>query len=81
MAVVLSDKEAMVLKALRRKGPALAFELAARTLSFPDELAEPIRALAEMGLVEIEPVATGRIGGEMVAINAKGIDQLDRQEG
>lgn len=80
MATELSEKEKLVLQTLREKGPALPVELAVRTLSFPDEVSASIRALADKGLVEIEPLVRGRLGGEIVYLSEKGKKQLDYQE-
>lgn len=76
MAAVLDEKEKSLLRALQVKGPALPVELAVRTLSFPDEIAASIRLLVEQGLIEIEPLAQGRLGGEIVYLSEKGKKQL-----
>jgi DNA-binding MarR family transcriptional regulator len=77
----LNDKERLLLQALLHKGPALPVELAARTLSFPDEVSASIRDLAAKGLIEVEPLARGRMGGELVFLSEKGKKQLNNLEG
>jgi DNA-binding MarR family transcriptional regulator len=81
MATELSEKEELLLQALLKKGPALPVELAARTLSFPDEVSASIRALADRGLVEIEPLARGRLGGKIIYLSEKGKQHLNNLEG
>jgi len=76
MATQLSDKERVLLRTLQQKGPALPLELATRTLSFPDEVSEYIRELAAKGLIEIEPLARGNMGGELVFLSEKGEKHL-----
>ncbi|MFQ5594462.1 MAG: hypothetical protein ACE5HA_09955 [Anaerolineae bacterium] len=80
MPTELSDKEKGLLRVLQKKGPALPLELATRTLSFPDEVSEYIRELAAKGLIEIEPLARGNTGGELVFLSEKGEKHLVYQE-
>ena len=79
MDTELSEVETQLLEALFHKGPALPVELAIRTLSFPDEVSTPIRALAEKGLIEIEPLARGPIGGELVYLSKAGRKKLNHR--
>lgn len=65
-------KEMELLKALLAKGPALPVELAVRTYSFPEEIAEPLKNLEEKGLVERQMLKTG----EMIVLTEKGHAQL-----
>lgn len=81
MATKLNDKEKLLLRALVEKGPALPVELATRTFSFPDEVSASIRELVAKGLIEIEPLARGRTGGELVFLSEKGQRQLNAREG
>lgn len=81
MATELSEQEKLLLRALREKGPALPVELATRTLSFPDEVATSIRDLVGKGLIEVEPLTHGRVGGELVLLSEKGERHLDGERG
>lgn len=81
MAVELNEREKLLLRVLQQKGPALPVELAVRTLSFPDEIAGSIRVLADQGLIEIEPLTRGHLGGEIIYLSEKGKKQLRVPEG
>jgi DNA-binding MarR family transcriptional regulator len=63
-------KENRLLQALRQKGPALPVELAVRTYSFPEEIAEPLANLEQNGLVVRQTMKTG----EMIVLTKKGLD-------
>jgi len=81
MATVLSEQEKRLLQALQEKGPALPIELAVRTLSFPDEVSASIRELAAKGLIKVERLSQGRLGGQLIFLSEKGRQQLISQEG
>lgn len=66
----LETKENRLLQALRQKGPALPVELAVRTYSFPEEIAEPLANLEQNGLVVRQTMKTG----EMIVLTKKGLD-------
>ena len=66
----LETKENRLLQALRKKGPALPVELAVRTYSFPEEIAEPLANLEQNGLVVRQTMRTG----EMIVLTKKGLD-------
>ncbi|MCX8068379.1 MAG: hypothetical protein N3B68_11350 [Anaerolineae bacterium] len=57
-----------VLENLHRRGPALFPELAAATLSLPDEIRPVLRAMEQEGLVEIQKVR----GWETIFLTARG---------
>lgn len=63
-------KENLLLQALWKKGPALPVELAVRTYSFPEEIAEPLANLEQNGLVVRQTMKTG----EMIVLTKKGLD-------
>jgi DNA-binding MarR family transcriptional regulator len=63
-------KENLLLQALQKKGPALPVELAVRTYSFPEEIAEPLANLEQNGLVERQAMRTG----EMIVLTKKGLN-------
>jgi len=62
------EREINLLHALESKGPALPVELAVRTYSFPEEIAEPLNKLEQKGLVERQAMRSG----EMVVLTRKG---------
>ncbi len=66
------ERERNILEALLKKGPALPVELAARTYSFPEEIAEPLSKLEQDGLVERQPLKAG----EMIVLTEKGQKQM-----
>lgn len=57
-----------VLENLHRRGPTLLPELAAATLSLPDEIRPVLQAMEEEGLVEIQTVR----GWDVVSLTARG---------
>lgn len=57
-----------VLENLHRRGPALFPELAAATLSLPDEIRPVLQAMEREGLVEIQTLR----GWEMISLTARG---------
>lgn len=57
-----------VLEALRRGGPALPIELAAVTLSLPDEIQPVLQEMERDGLIEFRDVR----GGRLVALTGRG---------
>ena len=59
-----------VLENLHRRGPALFPELAAATLSLPDEIRPVLQAMQREGLVEIQTLR----GWEMVSLTERGLD-------
>ncbi|MCS7179199.1 MAG: hypothetical protein RML46_10620 [Anaerolineae bacterium] len=61
-----------VLENLHRRGPALFPELAAATLSLPDEIRPVLWAMQQEGLVDIQTVR----GWEMVFLTARGRDAV-----
>lgn len=61
-----------VLKSLHQRGPALFPELAAVTLSLPDEIRPVLQAMEREGLVEIQRVQ----GWETVSLTARGRDAV-----
>jgi len=65
-----------ILNDLLRKGPALPIELAAVTLSLPEEVQPVLDAMAREGLIDIEEMA----GGRLVTITARGRAEARRQE-
>ena len=65
-------RENRLLQVLRKKGPALPVELAVRTYSFPEEIAEPLANLEQNGLVERQAMKTG----EMVVLTKKGLESI-----
>ncbi len=69
--VAQEETENRLLQALRTKGPALPVELAVRTYSFPEEIAEPLANLEQNGLVMRQTMRTG----EMIVLTKKGLDQ------
>lgn len=66
------ERERNILEALLKKGPALPVELATRTYSFPEEIAEPLSNLEQNGLVERQPLKMG----EMIVLTEKGQKQI-----
>jgi DNA-binding MarR family transcriptional regulator len=65
---VMGHQEAGLLQALLEKGPALPVELAVRTLSFPEEIADPLANLEQEGYVERQQLQKG----EMFVLTKKG---------
>jgi predicted transcriptional regulator len=63
-----------VLHTLLRNGPALFPELAAATLSLPDEIRPVLQAMEQEGLVEIQTVR----GWQRVALTARGREEAGR---
>lgn len=57
----LNDAEMNLIVALWNKGPALAVELAVRTLSLPSEISDPLTSLEQKSLVERESTKSGEI--------------------
>ncbi len=64
----LREQEINILQALLRKGPALPVEVAVRTFSFPEDIAEPLGALEQQGYVERQKLRKG----EMFVLTKKG---------
>lgn len=69
---VIEEQEIRLLQALLKKGPALPTELAVRTYSFSDEIAEPLANLEQKGLVERQAIKTG----EMIVLTERGHEQV-----
>jgi DNA-binding MarR family transcriptional regulator len=67
--------EQHLLDALLKKGPALPVELAVRTYSFPEEIAEPLDRLEQRGLVARQSMRTG----QMIVLTEKGQAQAKKQ--
>ncbi len=65
-----------VLENLHRRGPALFPELAAATLSLPDEIRPVLQAMQREGLVEIQTLR----GWEMVSLTKRGRDTVRHPE-
>lgn len=65
-----------VLENLHRRGPALFPELAAATLSLPDEIRPVLQAMEREGLVEIQTLR----GWEMVSLTPRGRDAVRNTE-
>jgi hypothetical protein len=65
-----------VLENLHRRGPVLFPELAAATLSLPDEIRPVLQAMAREGLVEIQTLR----GWEMVSLTARGRNAVRHTE-
>lgn len=57
-----------ILEALMRRGPALPIELAATTLSLPEEIQPVLKEMDREGLIQIRVVQ----GGQLVTLTAKG---------
>ncbi len=68
----MQDREINLLQALLKKGPALPIELAVRTYSYPEEIAEPLSNLEQEGLVERQGMKTG----EMIVLTQKGHERV-----
>ena len=68
----VEEQEIRLLQALLKKGPALPTELAVRTYSFSDEIAEPLANLEQKGLVERQAIKTG----EMIVLTERGHEQV-----
>jgi DNA-binding MarR family transcriptional regulator len=68
----IAKQEESLLQALLKKGPALPIELAVRTYSFPEEIAEPLSNLEQAGFVERQAMKTG----EMIVLTKKGQDRI-----
>lgn len=66
-----------VLENLYRRGPALFPELAAATLSLPDEIRPVLQAMEQEGLVEIQALR----GWETVSLTAQGRAALRNAQG
>ena len=66
------EQEITLLQALLKKGPALPIELAVRTYSYPEEIAEPLSNLEQKGLVERQGMKTG----EMIVLTQKGHERV-----
>lgn len=66
------EQEIRLLQALLKKGPALPTELAVRTYSFSEEIAEPLANLEQKGLVERQAIKTG----EMIVLTERGHEQV-----
>lgn len=63
-----------ILQDLLRRGPALPIELAAATLSLPEEIQPVLQDLAKEDLIEIREVK----GGRLVTLTAKGRREATR---
>ncbi len=57
-----------ILDNLLRKGPALPIELAAATLSLPEEIRPVLDRMEQEGLIDVQDIG----GGRLVSITAKG---------
>jgi DNA-binding MarR family transcriptional regulator len=68
----MREQEITLLQALLKKGPALPIELAVRTYSFPEDIAEPLANLEHEGLVERQGMKTG----EMIVLTQKGHERV-----
>ena len=66
------ETENRLLQALQKKGPALPVELAVRTYSFPEEIAESLNNLEQNGLIQRQAMKTG----EMIVLTKKGLDTV-----
>lgn len=66
-----------LLRALLEKGPALYMELAARTLSFPDEISVPLRELEQQGFVARQRLRRG----EMYVLTEEGYLSAQKDRG
>lgn len=60
-----------VLDVLRRGGPAFLVELAAATLSLPEEIRPVLEEMREEGLIEFRNIP----GGQMIALTARGYQE------
>jgi DNA-binding MarR family transcriptional regulator len=66
-------KENLLLQVLQKKGPALPVELAVRTYSFPEEIAESLANLEQNGLIERQALKAG----EMIVLTQKGLRSVE----
>jgi DNA-binding MarR family transcriptional regulator len=66
-----------LLQALLEKGPALFMELAARTLSFPDDISVPLRELEQQGYIARQRLRKG----EMYVLTEQGYLFVQRDRG
>jgi len=73
----LPEEEMRLLEALWRKGPAVPMELAVRTLSFPEEIAQPLEELEQKGLVEVDSFDGGAIAQKLVFLSKKGARMIE----
>lgn len=62
-----------ILMALRQRGPALPIELAAETLSLPEEIAPLLEQMEREGVITIREIS----GGQLVALTPKGSLELN----
>ena len=77
----LKEEQVKLLDALLRKGPAMPMELAVRTLSFPDEISQPLEQLEQKGLVEVEAIDGGSIAQTLVFLSKKGARTIESYHG
>ena len=68
----MQEQEITLLQALLKKGPALPIELAVRTYSSPEDIAEPLANLEQEGLVERQ----GMKIGETIVLTQKGHERV-----
>ena len=62
-----------ILMALRQRGPALPIELAAETLSLPEEIAPLLEQMEREGVIAVREIR----GGQLVTLTSKGRQELN----
>ena len=68
----LSADERRILASLRDRGPALPLEIAVRVLKMPDEVAQPLQRLGELGLVQTNGIGDSPFGSNVLRLSDLG---------
>jgi hypothetical protein len=68
----LSPDERRILIGLRDRGPALPLEIAVRVLKMPEEVAQPLQYLGDLGLVQTNGVGDNPFGGNVLRLSDLG---------
>lgn len=68
----LSAEERRILISLRDGGPALPLEIAVRVLKMPDEVAQPLQHLSELGLVQANGIGDSPFGSNVLRLSDLG---------
>ena len=68
----LLPEERAILLSLRERGPALPLEIAVRLLKMPEEVAQPLQRLSELGLVQANGVGDSLFGSNVLRLSDLG---------
>jgi hypothetical protein len=68
----LSADERAILLSLRERGPGLPLEIAVRLLKMPEEVAQPLQHLSELGLVQANAVGDSVFGSNVLRLSDLG---------